>query len=367
MGAGAYRKRWVIVCIFSLLVFGCRRSQIIVAPTYQQVWNEYISQAEMYYQDGNYADALENYLNAERMHGFDDAEISENISILYYKIGRCYEKLTDYVSSEDNFKKSLSIAERSKSEEVMLDNYYHLIRLYKVLGDDDTFMEEASQYIEPAERLAIKLYGNASTDLGYIYGCTGDLYQRQGNSEKAVEYIEKALNIMKEAIGEHSAEYAEMCFKMAMCYEEQGEYDMQIDYIHKSVEILEKQNDPFKLREVYGELGGAYTRRKQEHETARAYLDKSIELSNKNGYIDVYLAKYHYWKASACYYLVDYDNFLSEIAKGYRICTGLPIESELVRTLKELIMDNLEIYYEYNYEGDKTSGFEAWADSVINE
>lgn len=275
--------------------------------------------------------------------------------------------MTDYDSAEDNFKKSLSIAEKSKSESLMLDNYYHLLRLYEVLGDDDTFMEEASQYIEPVENLAIKLYGNPSMKLGYIYANLGELYQRQGNSEMAVEYTEKALGIMKESLGEQSIEYAEMCFKMAKRYGEQEEYDTQIDYLCKAAEIFEMQESEFKLRETYGELGAIYIKQKQEYETAVAYFVKTIELSNKNGFIDFYLAKYRYWKSSACYYLVDYDNFLFEVKEAYRICTELPIESELVRTLKELIMDNLKIYYEYNYKGDKTSGFDAWADRLINK
>lgn len=51
-----------------------------------------------------------------------------------------------------------------------------------------------------------------------------------------------------------------------------------------------------------------------------AYLDKCIELSNKNGYINANLAKYHYYKAGSCYYLVDYDNFLSEMVEAHQIC-----------------------------------------------
>lgn len=315
------KKIRIYICILILLMLsGCKEKLTIIAPIDQQKWNQYVSQAEMHYLRGNYTDALENYLNAERMHGFHESEDRDNISVLYYKIGKCYEELTDYDSAEDNFQKSLSIAERSKSEDLMLDNYYHLIRLYKVLGDDNTFMEEASQYIEPAERLAIKLYGNPSKELGYIYGSLGELFQRQGDNETAIGYIEKALGIMEGSCGKQSIECAEMCIKMARCYEKQEEYDQQIDYLCKAVEILEKQDSALKLREAYGELGGAYSVRKQEYETGMAYLDKCIELSNKNGYINANLAKYHYYKAGSCYYLVDYDNFLSEMVEAHQIC-----------------------------------------------
>lgn len=49
----------------------------------------------------------------------------------------------------------------------------------------------------------------------------------------------------------------------------------------------------------------------------------------------------------------------------YQICESLPIKSEFTKAIMKNVKDNLKVYYDYNFKGNKSMGFEAWYKEVI--
>ncbi len=51
---------------------------------------------------------------------------------------------------------------------------------------------------------------------------------------------------------------------------------------------------------------------------------------------------------------------------AHQICESIPVQSELSQALITYIKEDLKIFYDYNYEGDKSTGFEAWYEELIS-
>ena len=226
-------------------------------------------------------------------------------------------------------------------------------------------MEMALDYGKKSEILAIKLYGDKSSELSEVYSDFSKIYLNMEDYDTAYNYIKKALNITNDLYGENSEDSAIIYKDLADMYKKQKQYDSAKDYLEKAVEIFENKNNQYWLAYVYSDLGSISSDIK-EYENALNYYNKSLEVYDKWGEIDFDLAKIHYWRAESLYNLKKYELSKQELLLSHQICKSLPIQSELTAALITYIKDDLKVIYDYNFEGDKSDGFEAWYKELIS-
>lgn len=357
-------RRVLFICFLCIMLSGCKKENIIMDTSPgNTISNSYILSAEKKYNEGNYYSALNDYLKVEDTYSTLNNSDNNELLHLYNKMGRCYIQLLDYSNANDCFEKSLLISEKLSDERMSFDNYIYLMEIN--YSAENANLEVALEYGRKAEKLAIDLYGNQSAEIGEVYGDLGNVYIGMAEYDIAEDYMQKSLNIMKQLYGENNDEIGVIYKDLADMYESQEQYLESIEYLEKAEEIFKINNNVYWLTVVYGKLGNI-NYDKKDYSTALAFYNKSLDLCNRGGKIDYDLAKYHYGKAGALYNLKDYEEGKKELVIAHSICEKLPIKSEFTELLINRVKEDLEIYYEHNYKGDKSMGFEAWYKELIS-
>lgn len=362
------KKSSILILVLCILLCSCQQKEkgkfVIDVPAGNSMANSYINSAGIAFEKKDYNSALTDYLEVEKIFLNSESHTNDNeLAGIYSMIGRCYVQLSAYHKAKDYFEKSLPISEKLFDDKLNFENYFNLLKInYSI---DDGNLELALEYGKKAEKTALDLYGDKSSEMGEVYSNIGKVYCNMGEFDQANKYLQKAIIIMDQLYGQDNENSAVIYEKMAEIYRKQGEYYEAEGYLNKAEEILKKYKNYYWLAVVYSDFGNIYWEN-EKYENALDYYNKCLEVYEIWGKVDFDLAKYHYWKAGALYNIKSYESSKQEMLLAHKICEDLPVKSELTRTLNLSIKDGLKIYYDYNYDGDKSTGFEIWYEDLIS-
>lgn len=356
------KKIFILIALFVLLLCACQKRTSIILSGEIDVEST-IALADSAYDREDYETALYYYLQLEdyfNVYGNG----TEDQANLYNTIGKCYRSVYDKEMEKKYFEKSAEICEKLELDELNYDNCWHLASLYNDNNPENS--DKALKFAKRSEQAAEQFSGKDSFEVGEAYIRQGQIYVKRKEFEKSLIYFQDALGIMEKTRGEESDETAAVYINLGKLYDEMEKYDDAISYLEQAEKILKSNQNNFKLGQAYLNMAEIYTRKK-EYEKSIQYCDYCIELYRENNIINMDLAHCHLEKAVAAYYLSDNDMVEKELVESYQVCEAQPKKSVLANNMKSLLKEQAEVYYDYRFKGDKSSGFEAWYQELITD
>jgi|GEM_PF-3052893 len=219
----------------------------------------------VYFNKGNYPDALQSYLAA--LNYSKQADMFDVISQATMNIGIIYAVQKEYDKAIIYLNESSNILQKLKDTTALADLHNNMGCLYS----------EQGKYTEALKNhnIAMQLYetqGNKH-NLAGVYDNLGEIYMKLSSDNNALEYFLKALKIGEETIDKYSQAYSEN--KIGSIYLRQGSNAKAIEYLNKSLANAKEIGSLDLAKEIYKNLYEAFN---NSHNTDKA-------LSNYKNYI----------------------------------------------------------------------------------
>ena len=355
-------KRFVWICIFILLLCGCQKRRTTITfygGTDVPLW---ILSADYAFEQRDYETALSYYQKIEEYYDIYNTGRDIEKAILFNSMAQCYNSFPDADTAILYFEKSSEFCEKIRDDELNFNNYWHLADLYNDKDPENSM--RALEYGKKAQQSAERFYGKKSSKVGEAYSCQGEVYMRRMEFDKASECFEKAREIVEKAEGKNSNNIADIYFLLGKLLNKKEEYEEALAYYQETEKIFETNGNYLKLGQVYIHKGGVY-KQIEEYEEAIVSWDKCIELYEKNNINDTDLGICHFGKALVFIDLNKNDMAEEEVVKTHKIFESRSERSRYAKEVIDMIKEQMEIYYEEDYEGDKSSGFETWYEQLI--
>lgn len=281
--------------------------------------NKYLG--ELHYFMGNLEGAMD--YNEKLLQYAVDEEDIEAIILGYYNIGLLYWKRNDYKESEDNFLKSVELAENQGEKKIIarsstgmgllswkqgryelaLEYYQRSLELSRELGDKN---EEAKllNYIG----VIYKNQGNLISALTHyqqslilftefsdrismskLLNNIGNLYLLQGSNEKAIDNYLQSLKVSEELGDDHTR--SSILNNIGLIYFNLEDYEKSLPYHLQALEIREKMSDKSAIAHSLKNLGLAYQKTGQPEKSMASKmraLDIELEIDDKSGLATTY-------------------------------------------------------------------------------
>ncbi len=254
-------------------------------------------------------DSLEQVLQTQKLTPGEQIKTYDDLSWGYLSIN--FDKSFDYAQ------KGLAIAEKEKNTAMVGTFYRNLGIAYYMNGSNDT----ARLYLDQALKYALKTQ-NESFE-ATIYGAIGNVYHVEGQTEKALEYYQKSLKLSEKhnnksrislLLGNIGAMYlhidnhlqaesyylrAEKIYTeindlfglaaikngLANIYIEKKEFQKALDYALSAVDICHSLGMTAEESTALQMAAFVYKDGFEDYPRALEYARKSLELSEKTGYI----------------------------------------------------------------------------------
>ncbi len=194
----------------------------------------------------------------------EDTDI-EDISEIYYNIGKCYWNMDRKEEAVEYFEKTLEYQDGFRDTLELISNYYK--EKYENKYDKKDY-EKSISYM--TRQLTFK--PNA-----YYYNERGRIHLKAQHLEEAIEDFNKDLELDKESWAAHN--------NIGFSYKQMGEYEKAIKYLEKAIECMKKSGSRIvtytNLAECYWIL--------REHRKAIACYEKNLELfpDRKSIYVEI--------------------------------------------------------------------------------
>jgi CHAT domain-containing protein/Flp pilus assembly protein TadD len=245
--------------------------QIVFAQTESaETWN---SRGKQYYNQGNYAKAIECYLEAKNIyektlgkeHPYYATSV-DNLGFLYYRMG-------DYAKTERYFLEAIAIYEKALGKE---HSYYttsvdNLRELYYRMGD----YAKAERYSLEDKAITEKALGKEHPDYATSLNNLGALYVEMGDYAQAEQYYLEAAAIYEKALGKEHRDYATSLNNLGGLYYRMGDYTKAERYFLEATAIREKALG--KVHPDYAvslnNMGLLYYSKDEYAEAERCYLE----------------------------------------------------------------------------------------------
>ncbi len=254
-------------------------------------------------------DSLEQVLQTQKLMPSDQIKAYDDLSWGYLSI--------DFDKSSGYARKGIAIAEEEKNA-VMVGTFYRNLGVaYYMNGNNDT----ARLYLDQALKYAIKTK-NENLEAA-IYGAIGNIYHVESQTEKALEYYQKSLKLsekqnnksrINQLLGNIGAMYLhidnhlqaesyylraeKICMEindlfglatvksgLADIYLEKKEFQKALDYVLSAVDICHSLGKTAEESEALQMAAFVYKDGFDDYPRALEYARKSLELSEKTGYI----------------------------------------------------------------------------------
>jgi signal transduction histidine kinase len=250
--------------------------------------------------------------------------IAANISSDTNEIKKILEESRKYYSSD--FKKSSALAEKAfqLSEKIKYIQGMAVAKIYLGLANyySGSYDKAIAYYID-----AVKIYESINNDEGvaFAYNELSTAYRRYGDIKKAQEYLEKALEIFKKKNNQNGI--AQTLDNLGVVYETNQDLDIALKSYRAALNIRITLKDTLGLSYCYANIAGIYMMQKKydnalkniftslqlreilkdtqalaitlnnigeiyydknDPNNALIYFEKSVALSGKIGYKDLY-------------------------------------------------------------------------------
>jgi serine phosphatase RsbU (regulator of sigma subunit) len=215
----------------------------------------------VYLDQGNYAQALEYYFMALKIHEEIGAKQGQavnlgNIGIVYYSHGN-YAKALEY------FFKALKIHEEIGAKQGQAATLGNIGVVYDEQGSYAKALEYYFKALKINEEIGAKR--NQAINLGNI----GLAYLKQSNYAKVLEYYFKALKIYEE-IGDKQGQAINLG-NIGKLYLDQKKYKESEEYLKKAIAIGEELHIIYHLENFYNSLSNLYSKTGRDKDALEAY------------------------------------------------------------------------------------------------
>jgi len=250
------------------------------------IGNIYNRQGATYYYEGNYPEALKNYLAALKI--YEKNEVKRETANALRNIGLLYWKLGHYADALRNHSNSLSIFKEIQDKKAIAIAYNDMGNVYENQGN---YSEALKNYLA-----SLKIYDEAGNKDAMVnrYFNIAFLYEDQGNYPEALKNYSAALNLCKEI---ENKECMAACFtNMGSNYLQQGKtqtdpkqqeelYDKALKNHLAALKNYKESGDKERLAVCYNALGETYLELKNSAK-AKQFLNDGLSLFKELGSID---------------------------------------------------------------------------------
>jgi len=256
----------------ALTLSGCNLQQSVPSREPATDARQLIEQGFAYYQNHNYADALEAY--HEALSEADEINDPMLRADIYYKIGRVQLQQQRYDHSLAAFRNALALVKESgaRLDEAMLRNGMGIA--YQTLGQAESARDQYTQ------ELAIRReVGDQPGEVGTLVNL-GSTYFAQGRYAKALELYEQAKSLSDTIQPRDLRNAGAILTHIGSLYAELGQYDRALTAHEKALQMYQDEGDQSGVATALHNIG--YTHAEQHHYSAAiAAFRKSVSLREK--------------------------------------------------------------------------------------
>lgn len=263
----------------------------------------------------NHDMALQHYKKAEIV-----ANDSSDLRKIYNNMGALYFDTGNYREAVNYYEKAVSYYSEEEADIYTPRIYANLSSAYRKCQD----MDGALKYALKALALSQKLLGENHVTTAGCYNTLGLLYNKLNNYDKSLEHYRKAIAIVEQLPGDNNWNRSNYYINIAGTYADMSNFPIAIDFYKKALELRRKdlgENHPL-LGNVYNNLGyveresGNYSEALNYYKTAVEYWSKSEDYRFR--LID------GYGNMAVCYEnLEEFENALKMYEKGETIVEEL--------------------------------------------
>jgi len=162
-------------------------------------------------------------------------EIDSINAILFNSLGTIYYNNGNYNDALASYDLSLRIRHIlfGDNHNETAGSYHNIALVWNFLGDHD----KALEYLNKALATWYPLYGNTNSSMGNCYINIANAYAAMGEYEKSIEFDIKALDTWINILGEKHRYIAMSYNNLAESYENIGEFKKAIEYADKSLQL----------------------------------------------------------------------------------------------------------------------------------
>lgn len=163
---------------------------------------------------------------------------TENINVLYSRLGRYQELLGNFVMGETFYHRASKISAVVPGVESVRHtaDLNNLANVYASQGRYDEAIEKLEKALQIDKKTIGKEHPDYATDLNNL----ANVYKSQGRYDEAIEKFEEALRIGENTIGREHPKYAIRLNNLAVVFQSQGRYDEAIEKYEEALRIAEK-------------------------------------------------------------------------------------------------------------------------------
>ena len=257
----------------------------VIANTHALTADDYFSEANAYYENGDYENALVFYEKALEL--FRET-VGENhlgtgasyngIGIIYYYKGNL-DKALEYLSKAMD----IQIKILGDDNPDVLASYNNIARVYRDKGD----LDHALYYYIKSLEIQKKFLGDNHIDIAKKYSDIGLIYAQKGDYANSISSYEKGLDISRILLGEKDSFTATLYASLGGVYFSKGEINECLSYYIKAITVWEENADSNdSLLSVYRIIGTAYYNQ-SDYSNALFYWEKELAKAESNGFIPV--------------------------------------------------------------------------------
>lgn len=267
--------------IFSILCTAQSKNQDKIDELLKKLETTQIDTLRVAYLDNLWGLTVYSDPKAAITYAKDAIEVSNEIGFTkgearaYQRLGIAYSNTSDYKKSNKAYRKSLEFHNVNK------DNYRKGLAYYNIAINfkDQSQYDSTLYYNSIAEKHFNKI--DDSLNLAGTIGLKGNVYFEKGQLLLALKYVLKESNMYKQL--KDTLRYTDATRTLASIQHYKGDQKQSIKNFHECIKLYKKYDDTYFLSITYRDIAVAYLKAKPMiADSANYYLNKSIEIANKN-------------------------------------------------------------------------------------
>jgi len=218
---------------------------------------------------GNYLDALDYYIKAEKL--YEELHDTTGMTGAHHNIGVIYFSRNQYDEALKYYFKVLEIVEGTRYEKEMDDTYNNIASVYSEMDEYKLAIEYYTQ--------SIQMYEGHNDEWGSAYSLEGigEVYAELGEFAKAVEYLTRALEITQKFDDNYLMIY---CYNaLGTVHSKQGNLSTALAFQMRALSRAEELNLPECLQLVHEEIASTYERMK-DHKKSLFHYKRSTAIGD---------------------------------------------------------------------------------------
>ena len=206
---------------------------------FAQTVDDYMDWGIDYYEQGEYAKAIECFLEAKNIYEKTLGKEHPDYAISLNNLGILYWNMVDYAKAERYYLEAIAIKEKALGKEHLsyASSLNNLGELYSDIGN----YSKAERYYLEATAIYEMALGKEHPDYATSLNDLGNLYKDMGDYAKAERYYLEALAIRKKVLSEENPSYAQSLNNLGLLYKDMGDYAKAERYYLEAAAIWEKE------------------------------------------------------------------------------------------------------------------------------